>query len=69
MKGDALEREYGILLGLTGPVLMERAFWYREMAELCRADGSTNAATYLEMQAQRAEETVKSLGRKFDGRR
>lgn len=66
MGKDTLEREYGVLLGVTGPILMERAFWYREMAKLLEEDGSPRAARYLRMQADRAEETVKSLAKGFE---
>lgn len=63
---DPLAREYGVLLGVTGPILLSRAKAYREMAELI---GKGPAADWLEAQAQRAEDAICALGRKFDERR
>jgi len=64
---DPLEREYGVLLGLTAPILLQRARDYRELAEMVGAD--TPAGLYLGSQAQRAEDAIKALGRAFNARR
>ena len=63
---DNLEREYGVLLGSSGPQYMERVFWFREMAALLEEHECPNAAQYLRRQAQRSEETVITLGRQLE---
>lgn len=69
MARDPLSREYGIILAVTGPTMMEKAHWYREMAKMIRdkVHLDSPAAGWLDMQADRAEETVVQLARKFDG--
>lgn len=62
---DPLAREYDVLLGVAGPILMNRAKTYREMAELI---GKGPAADWLELQAQRAEDAIRALERKFNER-
>jgi len=64
--GDALNREYGALLGITGPILMERAFWWNSMAEMLEKEGFGQAALYLRSQAERAEEAVRSLAKAYE---
>jgi len=66
---DPLEREYGIILSIAGPILMERAYWMREMAQVLEDDGSPKSAQMLRMNADRAEETIKQLGKKNDNKR
>ncbi len=63
---DPLSREYGVLLGTSAVKLMEKAFWFRRIAKLVGEDGSKEAEIYMNAQADRAEETVIALGRKFD---
>ncbi len=65
MTNDPLQRDYGVLLGVTGPKLLDRADQFRRMAELL---GPGKAAAWLEAQAERAEQTIKSIGRKFNER-
>jgi len=65
---DELNREYGVLLGVTGPRLMERAYWFRNMAKRIEKE-APDAAAYMEMQALRAEETVDALAKGFDNAR
>lgn len=49
---------------------MERAAWYRAMSARIRQEVGVDseAASFLEMQAQRAEETVVNLARVYDKR-
>jgi hypothetical protein len=61
----SLDREYGVLLGITGPILMDRAKTYRNMARLV---GPGKAADWLNMQADRAESTIKVIADKFNER-
>jgi len=61
----SLDREYGVLLGVAGPVLMDRAKTYRDMARLV---GPGRAADWLNMQADRAEHTIKTIAKEFDRR-
>jgi len=65
--GDPLSREYGIILAVVGPMMMERAHWYREMADLFdkQIGSGSEAASFMRMQADRADETIVSLGKKF----
>jgi len=63
---DPLARDYGVLLGIAGPILLDRSKSYREMAELI---GPGPAADWLELSAQRAEDAIKAMGRKFNERR
>ena len=60
MARDPLEREYGVLLGMCGPQLMERSLWYRRLADRVRPK-CPKSASYLEMQAERAENTIDAL--------
>lgn len=68
MARDPLKREYGVMLGVTGPILLERAAMFRLVAELIRRElgDKSEAAGWMDMQAQRAEETIVNLARKFD---
>lgn len=70
MARDELAREYGVILGVTGPIMMERILCYREMARVIREKlgDDSQAAGWMEMQATRAEETIVQLARKFDAR-
>lgn len=61
-----LEREYGVLLGGLGPQALERAHWYRLMAEMAAEEGCPKAEAYLRMQADRAEQTVRALIKEFE---
>ena len=65
MTNDPLKREYGILLGIAGPVLLERAEAFQKMAKFL---GPGDAARFLDSQAERAEEAVRAIGRKFNER-
>jgi len=60
---DALKSDYGVLLGLTGPILLQRAKEFREIAMLL---GPGAAATYMKSQADRAEQSIIALGAKFN---
>lgn len=62
---DPLKREYGILLGVAGPILMERAESFKKMARFL---GPGAAARFLNSQAERAEEALRAIGRKFNER-
>lgn len=67
---DPLQREYGMLLTAVGPFLLQRANEYRAVAHLIkeRSNGQCKAAVnFLEMQADRAEETLVSLGKAMNG--
>jgi len=63
MSNDQLQREYGVLLGVTGPILLSRIDAFRRIATLL---GPGKAADYMESQAVRAEHTLVSLGEKFN---
>jgi len=63
MKKDQLQREYGVLLGTCGPILLDRIDKFRRLAGIV---GPGSAATWLEVQAERAEQTIRTIGRKFD---
>ena len=63
MSQDSLQREYGILLGVCGPILLERADAFRQLGKLL---GPGGARMYLEAQADRAEQSIIAIGRKFD---
>lgn len=65
MDNDPLKREYGILLGVAGPILLERAESFRKIARLL---GSGAASRYLISQAERAEEALIAIGRKYNER-
>lgn len=65
MSNDQLQREYGILLGTCGPILLDRIDKFRRLAEVV---GPGMAADWLGAQAERAEQTIKAIGRKFDER-
>lgn len=64
---DPLANDYGVILAQVGPTLMERAHWFREMADLIkdRLGSGTKVETWLRDQADRADEIVVSLGRKI----
>lgn len=65
MANDPLKREYGILLGVAGPILLERAESFQKLAKFL---GPGVAARFLNSQAERAEETVRAIGRRFNER-
>lgn len=65
MARDPLERDYGLLLGIAGPIMIERAEAFRKMAAMV---DEGPARDWLESQAQRCEEAVRALGRKLNGR-
>lgn len=69
MARDPLTREYGILLGITGPILLERIDAYNRIAGILEAQGCQNSAGYMRMQAQRLEEVIVSLGRGMENAR
>ena len=64
---DPLEKDYGVLLALTCPTLIQRARDYRTIAEI--VGSNTLAGKYMLSQAQRAEDSIKAIGRKFNERR
>lgn len=66
MSNDPLDKEYGILLGIAGPILMDRAKVYRDIAKFV---GPGMASMWLLSQADRAEATVKSIANAFNERR
>lgn len=63
MSKSHLDREYGVLLTVGGPELLKRVDYYRRIAQILREDGSKNTADYVDMQADRLEETIRMLGR------
>jgi len=63
INNDPLKNDYGVILALTGPILPERAKQYREIATLL---GPGKAATWMLAQADRAEQSIEALGRKFN---
>lgn len=65
MERDKLQREYGVLLGVAGPILMERAEMFRKMARFL---GPGAAARFLNSQAERAEQALRTIGEKFNER-
>lgn len=71
MSRDPLEREYGVILTAIGPGLMEKAYWYRQMAKLIEDTVGEASPTvgYLRMQADRSEEAIINLARRHDARR
>jgi len=66
---DPLSREYGVLLGITGPILLERIDSYVRIAEILEAQGCRDSAGYMRMQAQRLEEVIVSLGKGLENAR
>lgn len=61
---DPLAREYGILLGVCGPQMLQRVRDFQDLAEILGKD--TPAGRYMSAQAERAKETVLALGVTFN---
>jgi hypothetical protein len=60
---DPLKREYGVLLGVAGPILLQRADDFTRLADLV---GPGKARDYLLAQADRAYQTITTIGRRFN---
>ena len=56
-----LDREVHIILGVSGPVYLERAHWLGEMAKMAEEAKCPETATYLQMQKERVLETVTEM--------
>ena len=63
MSTDPLQHDYGILLGVTAPILLDRVDKFRRLAKLL---GPGSAAIWMEAQADRAEQSIVALGKKFN---
>jgi hypothetical protein len=63
---NVLDKELGVLLGVAGPILLERMDQYRRIAQMVGPE--TPAGIYMGAQAQRAEEAIGALGKCFNMR-